>query len=119
MTHILIVDDDPQIRETIQWCLEDEGLAIETAGDGRQAIDRAVESRPALIILDMGLPILSGEEVADALLEHYGDARPPIVVLTAAGHAAEKARRCGAVAYLPKPFELDALAQTVLTHMEK
>jgi two-component system, OmpR family, KDP operon response regulator KdpE len=118
-THVLVVDDDPQIRQTIQWCLEDEGITVETAGDGRQAVDQAIASRPSLIILDMGLPRLSGEEVADALLDHYGDSRPPIVVLTAAGHAAEKARRCAAVAHLPKPFELDDLASIVLTHAEK
>ena len=117
--HILVVDDDPHLRETIQWCLEDEGLTVETAADGQQAVERATRSRPALILLDMGLPILSGEEAADQIRAAYGGAPPPIVVITAAGSAAEKARRCRAVAYIPKPFNIADLAETVLRHMER
>ncbi len=78
VAHILVVDDDPDLRETIQWCLEDEGLTVETAADGPQAIERATQSRPALILLDMGLPILSGEEAADQIRAAYGGDPPPL-----------------------------------------
>lgn len=117
--HILVVDDEPQLRETIQWCLEDEGLVVETAANGQQAVERATRARPALIVLDMGLPVLSGEEAADQIRAAYRGAPPPIVVITAAGHAAEKAKRCGAVAYLAKPFNLSDLARIVLRYMER
>ncbi len=110
--HILVVDDDPDILFTIQWALEDEGYQVRTAADGREAIQRGIESRPALLVLDMGLPIVAGDGVAARLREAYGS-ELPILLITADGHAADKARRVGAVAYLSKPFDVDTLVETV------
>jgi len=114
---ILVVDDDPAIRESIQWFLEDEGFSVETAADGQEAVNRALQSRPALIVLDLGLPLLNGEQVADAVRSAYKPS-PPIVVVTAGGSIAARAARCGAVAYLAKPFDLTKLADLVVRHME-
>jgi DNA-binding response OmpR family regulator len=109
---ILVVDDDPEIRDVVRWLLEDEGWTVETASDGRDALERATRARPALIVLDMGLPILNGEEVAMRLREVYVDP-PPIIVVSADGRAGEKAARIGAASYLHKPFDVDALARLV------
>jgi DNA-binding response OmpR family regulator len=109
---ILVVDDDPEIRDVVRWLLEDEGWAVETASDGRDALDRATRARPALIVLDMGLPILSGEEVAMRLHDVYADP-PPIIVVSADGRAGEKAARIGAASYLHKPFDVDVLVRLV------
>jgi CheY-like chemotaxis protein len=109
---ILVVDDDPEIRDVVRWLLEDEGWTVETASDGRDALERATRARPALIVLDMGLPIMTGEEVAIRLREVYVD-RPPIIVVSADGRAGEKAARIGAASYLHKPFDVDALARLV------
>jgi DNA-binding response OmpR family regulator len=109
---VLVVDDDPEIRDVVRWLLEDEGWTVETASDGRDALERATRARPALIVLDMGLPILSGEEVAMRLREVYVDP-PPIIVVSADGRAGEKAARIGAASYLHKPFDVDALARLV------
>jgi DNA-binding response OmpR family regulator len=109
---ILVVDDDPEIRDVVRWLLEDEGWTVETASDGRDALERATQIRPALIVLDMGLPILSGEEVAMRLRVYYHEP-PPIVVVSADGRAGEKAARIGAAAYLHKPFDVDELARLV------
>ena len=109
---ILVVDDDPEIRDVVRWLLEDEGWSVETASDGRDALERATRARPALIVLDMGLPILSGEEVAMRLQQVYVDP-PPIIVVSADGRAGEKAARIGAASYLHKPFDVDALARLV------
>ncbi len=109
---VLVVDDDPEIREVVTWLLEDEGLAVETAADGQRALDCATRQRPALMVLDMGLPIISGEEVAIRLRAHYGEP-PPIIVVSADGRAAEKAARIGARAYLHKPFDIDELVRLV------
>ena len=68
---MLVVDDDPEIRDVVRWLLEDEGWTVETASDGRDALERATRARPALIVLDMGLPIMSGEEVAMRLHDVY------------------------------------------------
>ena len=109
---ILVVDDDAELRTMIQWMLEDEGWRVETAGDGRQAVEQATRSRPQLVLLDMGLPVLDGDGVAAELRKLYGESLP-IVVITADGHAAAKARRVGARGHLSKPFEIDELCTMV------
>lgn len=109
---VLVVDDDPEIRDVVRWLLEDEGWTVETSSDGRDALERATRARPALIVLDMGLPIMSGEEVAMRLRKVYVDP-PPIIVVSADGRAGEKAARIGAASYLHKPFDVDALARLV------
>ena len=109
---VLVVDDDPEIRDVVRWLLEDEGWTVETASDGRDALERATRARPALIVLDMGLPIMSGEEVAMRLNDVYVDP-PPIIVVSADGRAGEKAAKIGAASYLHKPFDVDALARMV------
>jgi two-component system KDP operon response regulator KdpE len=109
---VLVVEDEPELREVVCAVLEDEGYTVVAASDGRQAVDMACENVPDLIILDMGLPILSGEEVASTLREKLAKP-PPILVMSAAGTVAERARRIGAANYIPKPFELDDLTDAV------
>ena len=109
---VLVVDDDPLIREIIRDVLVEEGFAVATAADGRQAIDRAADQPPALVVLDMGLPLMDGLAVAAALRAAHGP-ELPILTITADGGAADKARRVGAFAYLRKPFDLDDLVAAV------
>jgi DNA-binding response OmpR family regulator len=109
---VLVVDDDAEIRDVVRWLLEDEGWTVETASDGRDALEQATRAKPALIVLDMGLPIMSGEEVAMRLHDVYVDP-PPIIVVSADGRAGEKAARIGAASYLHKPFDVDTLARLV------
>jgi DNA-binding response OmpR family regulator len=109
---VLIVEDDTDLRQTIQWTLEDEGFVVETAGDGREALERATLRKPSLVVLDMGLPILDGNGVAAGLRATYGET-VTILTMTADGHAADKAARIGAVGYLSKPFDLDDLINEV------
>ncbi|HTE83117.1 MAG TPA: response regulator transcription factor [Dehalococcoidia bacterium] len=111
-TAILVVDDDLRTRQAIQWALEDEGFVVDTAADGRQGLERAAKSCPALVVLDMMLPIVDGAAVADGLRAIHGKP-PPIVLVTADDRPEEKARRVGAYAYLRKPFDLDDLIATV------
>jgi two-component system response regulator MprA len=109
---VLVVEDDRRTRETIRWVLEDAGFVVETAADGRRALERATSARPAVIVLDMMLPIQDGAAVADGLRAAYGEP-PPILLLTADGRPQQKARRLGAYAYLSKPFEVDDLIAAV------
>jgi CheY-like chemotaxis protein len=108
---VLVVDDDADMRLTIREVLVDEGLLVEVAGDGREAIERAADEPLALVILDITLPILDGFHVADHLRQQHGAL--PILAITADGYAAQKARRVGAFAYLRKPFELNELVSLV------
>jgi DNA-binding response OmpR family regulator len=109
---ILVVEDEPELRAVVTFILEEEGFQVAQAADGQQAVERASETRPALVVLDMGLPILSGEEVAAELARLYPEP-PPILVMSAAGAIAERARRIGAASFIAKPFDLDDLARAV------
>ncbi len=109
---ILVVDDDPAIRQIVSEVLVEEGFAVTTAADGLQAIRRSADQPPALVILDMTLPLMNGYEVAAALRAAHGRALP-ILTITADGGAAAKAHRVGAFAYLRKPFDLDDLVAAV------
>lgn len=111
---VLVVDDEPEIRESVREFLEEEGMTVMAVADGRQAIDRAAKHHPAVVLLDMSLPLLSGEEVAGQLQIMFpAEDAPRIVVMTADGRAAEWAQRIGAVDYLHKPFDLDDLVSVV------
>ena len=109
---VLVVEDDNDLCQTIQWMLEDEGLTVQTASDGREALTLAEHRKPSLVVLDMNLPIVDGFGVAAGLRSTYGNS-VTILTMTADGRAAEKAKRIGAVGYLSKPFELDALIEAV------
>ena len=109
---ILVVEDDPQLRLTMELALLDEGNRVETAADGLAAVERARTRRPALVLLDWGLPLLTGQEVAEAIHQSYAET-VPIVLVTADGRSAEKARLARAREYLDKPFDLDHLIDTV------
>ena len=109
---ILVVDDDPGLREIIRETLEDEGLLVDVARDGQQALELAAKRRPELVILDWGLPLFDGDVVAAQLRGAHGDGLR-VLIVTADGRAAEKARRAGAFAYLHKPFDVIALVTIV------
>jgi DNA-binding response OmpR family regulator len=109
---ILVIDDDPGLREIIRETLEDEGLVVDVARDGMQALELAAKRRPELVILDWGLPLFDGDVVAARLRGLHGEGLR-ILIVTADGRAAEKARLAGAFAYLHKPFDVNALMDTV------
>ena len=109
---VLVVDDDAVVRRMICSALEEEGLPVVAADNGRLAIERASRHPPALVVLDMSLPLLGGDAVAAELRARFGE-RLPILVITADRRPAEKARALGAYAYLSKPFDLDDLIATV------
>ena len=108
---VLVVDDEGQIRSFIRDVLLDEGFAVDVAATGAAAIGQAVAARPDVVVLDMMLPDLSGEAVADALRSKLGEVR--ILVITADPLAPDRAQRSGAYGYLRKPFDLDDLVDQV------
>ena len=111
-THVLVVEDDALLRETITWALEDDGLEVDSAVDGRDAVQRAAARAPRLVVLDMGLPGLDGFAVADELRNRFG-VQLPILVVTADGRAQSKAERVGAYAFVHKPFDVSVLVRQV------
>ncbi len=114
---LLVVDDDHDLCAVMQSILEDEGYAVEAAGDGLEAIGAAARHPPRLVVLDIRLPGASGPEVARRLREAHASGLP-ILAVTADGSAARKAREVGAYAYLRKPFELHDFLDVVRRGLE-
>lgn len=109
---VLLVEDDTAIRGVLQLLLEDEGLVVQPVADGFQALAWAESNRPALVILDLGLPLLDGVSVATALRARYGE-RLPIIVVSADYRAAEKTEHLKPSGLLRKPFDVDMLVGAV------
>jgi DNA-binding response OmpR family regulator len=100
---VLVVDDERKIRDLVRLYLEHEGYSVLLAESGRSALETAERARPDLLVLDLMLPDLPGEEVARSLRSHSD---VPIIMLTA--RAGEEDRingfRAGADDYVTKPF---------------
>ena len=109
---ILVVDDDPEIVSFVRRGLAYEGYTVDTAGDGTEALTKARNREPDLVILDIMMPGLDGIEVAKRLRQG-GDV--PILMLTAKGTVADKVTglESGADDYLVKPFAFDELVARV------
>ncbi|MGE7271984.1 response regulator transcription factor [Brevibacillus panacihumi] len=116
MSSILIVDDEPQILDILSSYLKKEGYHVTTAAGGREALDRAVTYPIQLIILDLMLPDMTGEEVCREIRKV---SRVPILMLTAKSGEADRINglEMGADDYLVKPFsprELVARVRAIL-----
>ena len=109
---VLIVDDDPDMLDLVGEALGRKGFRVVQAHDGEEALARAGEALPDLILLDMRMPVLDGWGFARMFRERYGR-RVPIVVMTAAEDSKLRADEIGANADLGKPFELARLYEVV------
>src|SRR5258708_25732993 len=111
--HILIVDDDPRITDLMRRLLAYEGYSVTTAATGQEALNRALERPPDLIVLDIMLPALNGLEVAKRL-RAAGD-NVPILMLTARDTVADRVQglETGADDYQVKPLVVDELVARI------
>ncbi|WP_053351783.1 MULTISPECIES: response regulator [Leucobacter] len=105
---ILIADDDPQILRALRITLTAKGYDVFVAADGAQAIAAAIDHRPDLFLLDLGMPNLNGIEVIEAV---RGWSQAPILVVSGRAGAADKvdALDAGADDYVTKPFAIEEL----------
>lgn len=103
---ILIVDDEPHIVELVRVCLEDTEYDIIEAYDGEEALIKAREEQPDVILLDIMLPKKDGYEVCKELKTDVETGDIPIVMLTAKGQEVDKVKgfQSGADSYMTKPF---------------
>jgi two-component system KDP operon response regulator KdpE len=109
MTHVLIVDDEPQLLRTLVLSLTQRGFDVSTAADGQTALGLVKSEAPDLLLLDLGLPDLDGLEVIRRL--RRDDPALPIVVLSARSGSNDKivALDLGAIDYMTKPFDMNEL----------
>ncbi len=119
-TRILVVDDDPDLVESVSMKLEAEGFDVDKAYDGVEALDRIKAQRPALVILDVMMPRKDGYELCDELKksDEYKDIA--VLLLTAVADAVtstnythQGGKNTLADDYIPKPIELAQLVELV------
>jgi CheY-like chemotaxis protein len=113
--HILLVEDNPDIRETLKDLLELHGHRVEEASDGRSAVDMVLSQRPQVALVDIGLPELDGYKVAELVRASAGGATTRLVALTGYGHPEDRKRalEAGFDAHLVKPVSSDDLSQVL------
>src|ERR1700686_36184 len=112
---ILVVDDDPDLVRALRLRLRANNYAVATASDGYAAIAAAQRERPALIILDLGLPVGNGFVVLDRLQNSDALAGVPVIVLSARDPQSneERALKAGAAAFFQKPADNDELMNVI------
>ena len=115
MGRILLVDDEPLFLEQIKPYLEAKGYSVETALDGKVALEKARQLNPVLILLDVIMPGLNGFEVLSKLKLDPKTSGIQVVMLTAKGEteSINWAQRFGAIDYLIKPFSPEELLKVV------
>jgi len=115
---ILVVEDEPSLQETLVYNLKKQGYTVETAGDGRSALETARRLKPDLIVLDIMLPELDGFEVTKLLRREM---IVPILMLTARDEEIDRVvgLEVGADDYLTKPFSMRELLARVKAQLRR
>lgn len=114
---ILVIEDEEDIGKTLSYRLNRLGFETFVANDGLQGLEKARSWLPDLIILDLTLPTLSGEEICKSLREDYDDrlSSLPIIMLTAKSSEVDRivGKVIGASAYMTKPFQTEKLLEKI------
>jgi CheY-like chemotaxis protein len=109
---VLVIDDDDVVCELLREALTEEGYAVATVPHGAAALELAKHHQPAVIVLDLRMPIMDGWSFA----EHYRRQAKPaasLILLSGTRDIEESARRIGAVAYISKPFEITEVVSKI------
>ncbi len=119
-TRILVVDDEPNIVQTLQDRLEMNEYEVFTAGNGREGLKRFEDERPHVILLDVIMPIMDGHEMLEALRKQPGGQDVSVIMLTARSQTQDIARAnaCGIDDYIVKPFDLSELLEKIESVVE-
>jgi CheY-like chemotaxis protein len=111
MTTILVVDDEPLIRDVLVTVLRDEGYAVVTADDGLAALELVQQQAPALVLMDVMMPRMDGRMAFRAMRNHAPGNGLPIVLMSAMAHPADLDPEIAA--FLRKPVDLEDLLALV------
>ena len=116
---LLGVDDEPRVREMIEFRLRQYGYDVLQAADGREALTVARKEQPDLVLLDVMMPELDGFQVCSRLKQHEATEHIPVVMLTAKAEAKDVTRafNSGAVDYVVKPYDPVVLQQKVVQNL--
>ena len=112
---VLVVEDDPDIRESVVEVLQDEGYTVLAAADGQEALERlsGKDPRPHIILLDLMMPVMNGYQFRAAQLERADLAAIPVLVVTADANARAKAESLSAAGFVQKPVKIQPLLDLI------
>ncbi len=110
---ILVVDDEMGIRNLVRTVLEEEGYVVAVASDGREAVEAAGQQSPDLVILDVMMPDITGEDVVHEMDTRDDLRDTPVRLMSAAVAAPGPLDTQRETVFLPKPFELNRLVSLV------
>ena len=118
--HVLVVDDEPDFLELIAHGLKANGFECSEAFNGMQALEKAREGKPDVVILDIMLPDLDGFTICEMLRRHPSTSTIPVLMLTCLGGAMSRLNglSAGADDYLTKPFKMADLVSHLRTAIE-
>lgn len=112
LIHIVVADDEPNIRALVTDILEEAGYTVEVFGDGLSALAAIRVNVPAVALFDIAMPVMTGDEALRQLRAE--GVAVPVIVMTA-GTNPQRFLQLGAAAVLPKPFELEELLAIIET----
>jgi two-component system, OmpR family, alkaline phosphatase synthesis response regulator PhoP len=117
---ILVVDDEPNIVQTLQDRLEMNDYKVITAGNGKEGLDKAIQESPDIILLDVIMPIMDGHEMLEHLRKSEGGSDISVIMLTARSQNQDisRATACGIEDYIVKPFDLSELLEKIESILE-
>ncbi|MBI4136738.1 response regulator [Candidatus Roizmanbacteria bacterium] len=110
---ILIVDDDPGILEALAYILEDEGYTVITEKKSEQVLSDVKKYNPAVLLLDVLMSGHDGRKICSRLKQHTSTKHVPVILISAHPTAGDAVAECGADGFLPKPFDIDLLLETI------
>ena len=115
MVKILVAEDERDIRELIAFTLRFAGFEVELASNGAEAVEKAPDAIPDLILMDVRMPRMTGYQACEALKENPATQGIPVVFLSAKGQESEiqEGLEAGAMEYILKPFAPDELTAQV------
>jgi twitching motility two-component system response regulator PilH len=115
MSKVLLVDDNPSQIELMELYLREVGHTVIRLTDAKQALNKALEQKPDVIVTDIVMPGMSGFELCRRLKQHPGTARVPIVICSSKNQEIDRlwGMKQGATAYLTKPFSKEQLLRAV------
>jgi DNA-binding response OmpR family regulator len=115
---VLVVDDSEEVRAFLRAALEDEGYAVDVAGDGGEAMTVAARFRPAVILLDLMMPNVSGWEFLTRYRETAGP-RAPVIVVSALPRRVLNEEKLAVEEIMPKPISIDRLLAAIESHVRR
>jgi CheY-like chemotaxis protein len=113
--HVLVVEDDRDIRESVVEVLQDAGYTVSAAADGREALDliAAASPLPDLVLLDLMMPVMNGFQFRQEQLKCEKLAAIPVLVVTADANARIKAESLGVAGFIQKPLKIQPLLDQI------